>query len=334
MHDRVDGASVTLSSGVGSMPGEDARDYDEAVRVVLGQLTLPYLPELPGRGAQANMTGRALAVVAELGADLQPAGWRLTGAGGGVDQRRAKSLLAQDLDAFEEQTQGLTGPVKIQVVGPWTLAATVERPRGDRVLADHGARRELAQALAAGLSEHVADVRRRVPGAEVIVQLDEPSLPAVLAARIPTASGFGRHRAVDAQGVAPALEEVCAAVTAAGATPVVHCCAADAPIELLVRTGAQGVSVDASLLAAAGYDAVATALEAGHWVFLGVVPTSPVALTQKQVTERAERFLEMVGLDPSERLVLTPACGLAGAEPAWTREALALVAAGAKDLGA
>ena len=35
-------------------------------------------PELPGRGAHADMTGRALAVVAELGADLQPAGWRLT----------------------------------------------------------------------------------------------------------------------------------------------------------------------------------------------------------------------------------------------------------------
>ena len=50
------------------------------------------------------------------------------------------------------------------MAGPWTLAATVERPRGDKCSADFGARRELAQALAEGLRGHVADVRRRVPG--------------------------------------------------------------------------------------------------------------------------------------------------------------------------
>ncbi len=73
------------------MPGEDVR---EAVRIVLGELPdLPHLPELPARGATAGMTGRALAVVAELGFDLQPAGWRLTDAPG-VDHRRARSLLA------------------------------------------------------------------------------------------------------------------------------------------------------------------------------------------------------------------------------------------------
>ena len=98
-----------------------------------------------------------------LGADLQPAGWRLTDASG-IDHRRARSLLAQDLDTLEELGQGYAGPFKIQVAGPWTLAATVEKPRGDKVLSDHGARRDLAQALAEGLAGHVADVRRRVPG--------------------------------------------------------------------------------------------------------------------------------------------------------------------------
>jgi hypothetical protein len=70
---------------------------------VLGELPdLPHLPELPARGAHAGMTARALAVVADLGFDLQPAGWRLTDAPG-VDHRRARSLLAQDLDVLEEQ---------------------------------------------------------------------------------------------------------------------------------------------------------------------------------------------------------------------------------------
>src|SRR5206468_11351663 len=47
------------------------------------------------------------------------------------------------------------------------------------------------------LLAHVAEVSRRVPGARVIVQLDEPSLLAVLAGRIPTPSGFGTVPAVE-----------------------------------------------------------------------------------------------------------------------------------------
>ncbi|MBO9520054.1 MAG: methionine synthase [Nocardioidaceae bacterium] len=310
------------------MPGED---FAEAVRIVLGELPdLPYLPELPARGATASMTGRSLAVVAELGFDLQPAGWRLTDAPG-VDHRRARSLLAQDLDVLEEQAQGFAGELKIQVAGPWTLAATVERPRGDRILADHGARRELAQALAAGLAEHVADVRRRVPGARVLVQVDEPALPAVLAARIPTASGYGRHRSVEPPAAAEALGWVLAA---AGGGAIVHCCAPDVPIALLRQAGAAGVSVDLAVLAAEQYDALGESLDAGERAFLGVVPSSDPATTpaaeraEQQVVDRVLRLLDMLGFDPDEvtgRLVLTPACGLAGASPRYAREALSLV---------
>ncbi len=328
-----------VATGVGSMPGED---IGEAVRVVLGELPdVPHLPELPRRGAIAGMTGRSLALVADLGFDLQPAGWRLTDAPG-VDHRRARSLLAQDLDALEEHAQqaGLFsegGELKVQVAGPWTLAATVERPRGDRILADHGARRELAQALAEGVRTHVADVRRRLPGVSLLVQVDEPSLPAVLAARVPTASGFGRHRSVDKPKASDALEWVFAAVTESGATPVAHCCAADAPIGLLRGAGARGVSTDLAVLEAAGYDELGAALEAGDRVFLGVVPSTDPAPrpTEKQVVERVLRLLDMLGFDPDEvagRLVLTPSCGLAGATPSYAREALALVRASASRL--
>ena len=205
------------------MPGDDQPAYDEAVRVVLGELPdLPHLPEVPGRGATASMTGRALAVVAELGADLQPAGWRLTDAPG-IDQRRARSLLAQDLDALEEAAQGYVGAFKVQVAGPWTLAATVEQPRGDKILADHGARRELAQALAEGVRDHVADLRRRLPGVErLVVQVDEPALAAVLAGAVPTASGFGRHRTVDRPEASDTLGWVLGAIADEGAEPWVH----------------------------------------------------------------------------------------------------------------
>lgn len=321
------------ATGVGSYPGEDMH---EALRVVLGELPadrhgLPHLPELPARGAVAGMTGRALAVVAELGADLQPAGWRLTGGGGGVDQRRARSLLAQDLDALEEQTQGWSGTFKLQVAGPWTLAATVERPRGDKVLADVGARRELAQALAEGLGEHVADVRRRLGGLErMVVQVDEPALAAVLAGQVPTASGFHRHRSVDLPEAAAALEWVLEAVGEQGAEPWVHGCAAGLPVGLLRGAGARGISVDLAQLTAAEHDAVAEMIESGATVALGVLPAvdPPVGPTDAQLTESVLRWLDMVGLDPAEvadRLVLTPACGMAGASPAWVRQALTLL---------
>lgn len=328
------------ATGIGSYPGEDQQAYDEALKVVLGELPdLPHLPEVPGRGATAGMTGRALGLVTELGADLQPAGWRLTGGGAGADQRRARSLLAQDLDALEEATQGWAGTFKVQVAGPWTLAATVERPRGDKVLADRGARRDLAQALAEALRTHVADVRRRLPGAErLVVQVDEPALAAVLDGRVPTASGFHRHRSVDLPEASAALEWVLQAVAEEGAEPWVHSCAAGTPLRLLRGAGARGLAVDLERLSAADHDTLAEALEAGETVALGVVPavdptTEP---TDAQLTESVLRWLDMLGLDPDEvgaRLVLTPGCGLAGASWPWVRRALALVRTTAGNLG-
>lgn len=323
------------ATGVGSFPGTDQRDYDEALAVVLGELApdehgLAFVPEVPGRGAPAGMTGRTLGLVTELDADLQPEGWRLTGTSGApaVDQRRARSLIAQDLDALEEQAVGHAGPFKVQVTGPWTLAATVERPRGDKLLADHGARRELAQALAVAVADHVADVRRRLPGAtELVLQLDEPALPAVLAAAVPTASGFGKHRAIHPPEASEALAWVLDAASAAGATPWVHCCAPDVPIGLLRGAGARGVMLDLDLLDAAGHDAAAEALEAGDTVVLGVVPTTGPLPGDKLLVERVLRWLDMLGLDPEQvgaGLAVSPSCGLAGATPTGARHALEL----------
>ena len=309
------------------MPGED---IDETMRVVIGELPdLVHLPELPARGPGATMTGRGVAVVTELGFDLQPAGWRLTGADS-ADQRRARSLLARDLDALEVHALGYAGPLKLQVIGPWTLAATVERPRGDRVLADIGARRELAQALAEGISAHVAQVASRVPAASIVLQVDEPGLPAVLSGQVPTASGFHRHRSVDQPVADEALRWVFDAAHAAGASTLAHCCAADPPIRLLRGAGAEAVSVDLGALGAAALDVLGEVLDTGGNAHLGVVPSidAGTPLSVRSAVDRVLRTYDMLGFDPAEvsdRIVLTPTCGLAGASPSYAREALRTV---------
>jgi len=318
---------MTAATGVGSMPGED---IDEAMRIVVGELPdFIHLPELPARGAGATMTGRGVAVVAELGFDLQPAGWRLTGAVG-ADQRRARSLLERDLDALEIHALGYAGQLKLQVIGPWTLAATVERPRGDRLLADFGARRELAQALAEGVATHVAAVAKRVPAASIVLQLDEPAMPAVLAGQVPTASGFHRHRSVDLPVADEALRWVLDAAREAGATTIVHCCAAEPPIDLFRGAGADGASIDLTLLSAAALDSLGDVLDSGGTACLGVVGATEKGTppSDKAAIEAVLRTCDMLGFDPAEvadRLVLTPTCGLAGASPSYAREVLKVV---------
>lgn len=337
------------ATGIGSMPGgavlnaeaDNALAYTETVKTVMGLLPdVAHLPEMPGRGAAADMVGRALALVADLAADLQPAGWRLTGihARAGVDQRRARSLIPQDLDTVEEYGQGFDGVFKVQVAGPWTLAASVERPAGDKILADHGARRDLAQGLAEGLRDHVADVRRRMPSASrIVVQIDEPALPAVMNAQVPTASGFGKHRTVHPPEASALLEEVFGAIADAGAEVWVHSCAPGVDWSLLRGAGATGLLTDLAVVDAAALEALAEHLDAGGVLGVGVVPSLvPTADPgDRPVVEKVLRWLDMVGFDPGEvadRVLVTPACGLAGASDAWARRALELAVSTAANL--
>jgi hypothetical protein len=252
------------ASGVGSLPGTDPT---EALRLVVGELPdFAHLPELPGRGAGADLIGRSAALLVDLAVDLTPAGWRLVPRSG-VDQRRAREFLARDLDALVDVAEGYTGPFKVQAAGPWTLAAGLERSRGDRAVVDAGARRDLAQSLAEGLTAHAADVAARVPGARVVVQLDEPSVPAVLQGGLPTVSGFGKLAAVEASGVE---QELSALVAALPAPVVVHCCAQRMPLDLFRAAGAAALSFDLGLVQ--DLDAVGTAIEAGTHLLVGVVP--------------------------------------------------------------
>lgn len=317
-------------TGVGSMPGTDAR---EAARVATeAPQGIAFLPELPARGPGADMMGRTLGLLVELYAQLEPSGWRLADRPG-RDTRRARSWLGEDLDAVEEFTQGYEGHLKVQAVGPWTLAAAVQTRQGEAALRDPGACRDLAGSLTEGLAAHLADVARRVPGAQVVLQLDEPSLTAVLRGQVRTASGYRTYRAVDRAVVESVLRDVVAAVDV---PVVVHSCAPEVPFALLRAAGAAGVSFDFGLLTERDWDAIGEAAEAGTALFAGVVPGTDAPLSDPPGSVSGVRALwRRLGLAPGalgSSVAVTPSCGLAGATPAYARAALAHCAKAARSL--
>ncbi|MFC4145616.1 methionine synthase [Micromonospora mangrovi] len=310
------------ATGVGSLPGTDIA---EAQRVVLGELpALPHLPELPDRGPGADLIGRTGGLLVELPVELYAARWRIAPRPG-RDLRRARDLMERDLDQLAEQAEGYTGPVKVQAAGPFTLAASLELPIGGRLLRDPGAVRDLTGSLAEGLRGHVAAVSRRLPGASVLLQLDEPSLPAVLAGRVPTESGFGTHRPVEPEVARALLRTV---IDAAGVPTLVHCCAPDVPLELIRSAGAVGVALDLGLIT--DLDPLGEAVDAGFGLLAGAAPALPPssgrAPTSAQVADRVRTLWDRLGFPRrrlAEQVVVTPACGLAGATPAYARAVLA-----------
>ena len=225
------------------MPGTNPA---EAMRVVAGELPdFPHLPELPDRGPGADLTGRTAALLVDIAVETTPRGWRLDERPG-RDLARARSMLSSDLDALEEVLDGFRGPVKVQLCGPWTLAATLELPHTMNVaVADAGAVADLTASLAEGAAAFAADVAKRVPGARLVVQFDEPALPAVAEGMVPTASGLSRLAAVEADPLRDGLAQVLASTHA---YTVVHCCAASVPFGIIRTAGADGVAFDLSQL--------------------------------------------------------------------------------------
>jgi methionine synthase II (cobalamin-independent) len=329
------------------MPGGNPLETAQAVFDELPEL--PFLAELPGRGPGADMIGRAAALLVDIPVEVTPGGWRIADHPG-RDMRRAKSMLSSDLDAMEETLDGYQGPLKLQLAGPWTLAATIEQPHSLKVaLADPGLVTDIASSLAEGARLHVAEVAKRVPGATLLVQLDEPSLPAVAHGGIPSPSGLTRVREVDEEVLRAKLREVLAATRA---YTIVHCCATGYPFEIINGAGANAVSFDLSLLAHRDYDKLAETVEGGSGLFIGALPVTGLAdsarpsardsggrraarqrdedaeqarPTPKATADAIREVWQRIGLPPAacaEQVVTTPACGLAGVSPDQARDAL------------
>jgi methionine synthase II (cobalamin-independent) len=315
------------ATGIGSWPGTSPR---HAAEVVVGELhTLPHLVELPARGVGADMIGRAGALLVDIGIDTVPRGYRIANGRSSV-VRRAASLLEEDLDALEEawEKAGLRGgtrTVKVQAAGPITLAAQLELPGGHRAITDAGAVRDLAGSLAEGVATHRAQVARRLDS-PVVVQFDEPLLPAALEGRLTGVTSLTPVHPVD-ESVAIGLFDDCVATV--GAEVVLHSCASGLPWNMLQRTAVHAVSVDASTLLAADLDGIGEFVESDRTVMLGVIASTAPGTrpSAEEVAKTAVAVTDRLGFARSvlrDRIGITPACGLAGATPEWARTAVEL----------
>lgn len=333
------------------MPGTNPA---EAMRVIAGELPdFPHLPELPDRGPGADLTGRTAAVLVDIPVEVTPRGWRLAERPG-RDLDRARSMLSSDLDVLEEVLDGFRGPVKIQLCGPWTLAATLELPRTLNVaIADPGAVADLTASLAEGAAAHAAELAKRVPGARLVVQFDEPALPAVAGGLVPTASGLSRLAAVEAD---PLRERLAQVIASTGRYTIVHSCSSAVPFGIIKAAGADAIAFDLSQLRRGEEDGVAESAEAGMGLLTGAGPAGPGpdagvagpgpagpgapgrqngppglgapgdgSPQARQSAERVIRLWRRLGLPLAtcpEQAVITPACGLAGASPDQARAVL------------
>jgi hypothetical protein len=327
----VKGTSVVwpypgIATGVGSMPGTDPR---EATAIVIGELgSFPHVVELPARGPGADPVGRTACLLAAIDrsfdVETTVTGWRVGHAGRRV-LRNARAWLSQDLETLEEAASTHRGPVKIQVVGPLTLAARIEDPAGESLVRDHGAIGEIAEAAASAFADLTHRMRRAFPHADVVIQVDEPELPAALAGQVRTSSGRSTYRSLKPPLVQGHLRTVMESIEAAGGIGGIRCARPESPIQMFIDAGARFVAVDLDL-APPPDEALPRAWENGVGLLLGCVPLGSLDrsdVSDRDVSAGVRRFMDEGGFTQvPANVALTPSGGLASVDPRRARLAI------------
>ena len=181
--------------------------------------------------------------------------------------------------------------------------------------------RDIAASLAEGLTRHLADVRRRLPGVtRLVVQVDEPLLAAVVAGELSTASGWGRLRSFEQVGrggraaPGPRFER----------TPTRHGdgrrrrrglgAASRLDGALLRDAGAEFIGIDGAVLDTVDEDEIGEAIDAGVGLLVACGPLdaaaersstgrwSPSRSLWKRLGFRVEQLSRTVALTPVEGL--------------------------------
>lgn len=186
---------MTRSFGLGPLPGTSVA---EAADIIVSETSLPHLPLLPDRGLGFDEVAATAAMIPHMSITRGVRGWVLS-------DRPSRSVSA-DLDVCEA-LWGELPAVKMQALGPYSLAASVELAGGHRAITDRGALRDLTEALIDGLSSFSAGLARRFHG-DVVIQLDEPLLPAIVSGSLRGTSDLDSVRAIHPEDLCNGLASV------------------------------------------------------------------------------------------------------------------------------
>ena len=286
---------MTLRSAVpGVMPGTDLTRSAELQAAELPAPHLPGLPELPSRGVHSQLLGRSLAQLTELSAELTSYGWRLTQRPGADDQR-IRGWLRSDVDtladlrglraeaALDPTDDGLAPPVVLELLGPVSLMASLALPSGEKVLTDHGARRDLAASLAVGAAEHIAHVRRACSPSSLTVVIAEPDYTRARQGRIPTVSGYRTIRAIERDEARGQIGLMIEALQQSGVGEILLDLGGAVEAEhlhdfrSLSGTAVSGFGVDLTRMDASGWERTAELVESGATVLASMLSGAETA---------------------------------------------------------
>lgn len=290
-------------TGIGSLPH---LDLGAALRIAFDQ-DIPFLPQLPGE----EMLSAALDGLPGFGADgaVDLDGWRRKrdpfsfAVEGALASGELSAYEPSAHTAFQPFVLGLkSGIAKVQIAGPATVRWWVKMSTGEPVSEVAELDQQIFRLLLAKSLAVAAAVRRT--GVTPLLFLDEPGLVCLQRAN-------AQHGLVLQE-----LKLLIHAVQSAGALVGVHCCG-NTDWAALLGLGLDVLSFDARLSLDAVLDekaAVDQFLDSGATFALGIIPTNvgakyavPELVDAVEVSLRSTVPKAQLG-----RMILTPACGLAG----------------------
>lgn len=164
-------ASATWASGWGAL---ETRDPREAARIIAGEAALPFIPQLINRGVGSSLSGSTLSLLSSSYVQ-GPRSWQMSGPT--VASRRRNDEIHRDIDVYEEAWEGGSAlssrELKVQVMGPWSLAVATELSDGHRIVSESSAVRGFHDEWSGGVADYLSELHRRF-GKRIVLHIGEP----------------------------------------------------------------------------------------------------------------------------------------------------------------
>lgn len=172
---------ATWASGWGAL---ETRDPREAARIIAGEAALPFVPQLINRGVGSSLSGSTLSLLSSSYVQ-GPRSWQMSGPT--VASRRRNDEIHRDIDVYEEAWEGGSAlssqEMKVQVMGPWSLAVATELSDGHRIVSDGSAVRGFYDEWSGGVTEYLSEIHRRF-AKRIVLHIEEPYVGTLVRGRI------------------------------------------------------------------------------------------------------------------------------------------------------